>query len=112
MMLRRPKKLKAYLTSLTLCGLGMLFVYACTLVTPFGAQLTSIIDTPLLLTQTEAEAERKSHGCLSCNDGIETMHQSAGVRLCWSDCYCGNHDIALVSGVTAGSAEFESVKKK
>jgi hypothetical protein len=51
-----------------------------------------------LKRQTQAEADRKSAGCLSCHVGIEPMHESKRVKLGCSDCHGGN------SGVSAGGA--------
>jgi hypothetical protein len=51
-----------------------------------------------LKSQTRAEADRKSAGCVSCHVGIEPMHESPRVKLGCTDCHGGN------SGVSAGGA--------
>ena len=43
-----------------------------------------------LLRQTQAQADAKSAGCLSCHKGIEPMHASAAVRLGCTDCHGGD----------------------
>ena len=54
---------------------------------------------PKLLRQTQAEADAKSTGCLSCHNGIEPMHVSGQVNLGCADCHGGN------VGINAGSAK-------
>ena len=43
-----------------------------------------------LMRQTQAEADVKSRGCVSCHEGIEPMHASAAVRLGCTDCHGGD----------------------
>src|SRR5258706_12014795 len=45
---------------------------------------------PPLMRQTQAEADAKSAGCLSCHNGIEPMHASAAVKLACTDCHGGD----------------------
>jgi hypothetical protein len=45
---------------------------------------------PSLRTQTQAQADAKSAGCVTCHHGIEPMHASAAVRLGCTDCHGGN----------------------
>ncbi|HYC60243.1 MAG TPA: hypothetical protein VEK79_11830 [Thermoanaerobaculia bacterium] len=47
-------------------------------------------ESPSLQKQTQAQADAKSRGCLSCHAGIEPMHASAAVRLACTDCHGGN----------------------
>src|SRR5258708_26300806 len=47
-------------------------------------------ELPQLMLQTQAEADAKSAGCLSCHHGIEPMHASAAVKLACTDCHGGN----------------------
>src|SRR5258708_3606451 len=47
-------------------------------------------ELPPLMLQTQAEADAKSAGCLSCHHGIEPMHASAAVKLACTDCHGGN----------------------
>jgi hypothetical protein len=43
-----------------------------------------------LMRQTQAEADARSRGCVSCHEGIEPMHASAAVRLGCTDCHGGD----------------------
>ncbi|HXG01089.1 MAG TPA: hypothetical protein VNL69_09885, partial [Bacteroidota bacterium] len=43
-----------------------------------------------LLRQTQADADRKSKGCLTCHGGIEPMHKNPAVKLGCIDCHGGN----------------------
>ena len=45
-----------------------------------------------LLRQTQADADRKSKGCLTCHGGIEPMHKNPAVKLGCIDCHGGNAD--------------------
>jgi hypothetical protein len=106
----RAKKLNARLVVLMVGALAGFFIYACAKIGPSRPAWMS--ETPLLLTQTEAEAARKSRGCLSCHEAIEPMHESPAVRLGCTDCHGGDHEIALAAGAKPGSAEFDSTKQK
>jgi hypothetical protein len=46
-----------------------------------------------LMRQTQAEADAKSRGCVSCHEGIEPMHASAAVRLGCTDCHGGDASV-------------------
>lgn len=63
-----------------------------------------------LLRQTQAEADAKSTGCLSCHVGIEPMHDTPTVKLGCVDCHGGNND-ASGAGLAKGSPEYEAAKK-
>ena len=67
----------------------------------FGPQISVPRDTPKSsvtlpernwIDQTEAEAVKKSRGCLECHKGIEnhSMHTSPNVVLGCTDCHGGN----------------------
>src|SRR5947208_13950589 len=43
-----------------------------------------------LASQTRAQADTKSAGCLTCHKNIEPMHASPAVRLGCTDCHGGN----------------------
>ncbi len=66
-------------------------------------------DAPALLRQTQAEADAKSTGCLSCHTGIEPMHVSEQVKLGCTDCHGGNVD-ANAGGAEKGSAEYAAAQ--
>jgi len=69
---------------------------------------------PTLLTQTQAEADRKSAGCLTCHAGIDepTMHPTRTVRLGCTDCHGGDAAASTATGVARDSAQYEQVKRK
>jgi hypothetical protein len=72
--------------------------------TPIAAEAPP--DTaPALLRQTQAEADAKSTGCLSCHQGIEPMHASEQVKLGCIDCHGGNAGVQN-GGATPGSPEY------
>ncbi|HEX8170518.1 MAG TPA: hypothetical protein VF824_08260 [Thermoanaerobaculia bacterium] len=43
-----------------------------------------------LMEQTQAQADAKSRGCLTCHDGVEPMHASSAVKLGCTDCHGGD----------------------
>jgi hypothetical protein len=57
---------------------------------------------PDLLRQSQADADRKSKGCLTCHRGIEPMHKNTAVKLGCVDCHGGNAD-----GTTIQSAHVQ-----
>ncbi len=59
-----------------------------------------------LSTQTQAEADAKSRGCLSCHEGIEPMHASPAVKLGCTDCHGGD------AGVMATSRQDAEAKQR
>jgi LVIVD repeat len=52
--------------------------------------LASTLNAQTLLTQTQAEADAKSTGCITCHQNIEPMHVSPAVKLGCTDCHGGN----------------------
>jgi len=65
------------------------------------------VEASPLLRQTQAEADAKSIGCLSCHVGIEPMHAQEEVKLGCSDCHGGNSTVG-VGQATPGSAEYKA----
>lgn len=47
------------------------------------------------INQTQADADRKSKGCLTCHGGIEPMHKNTAVKLGCIDCHGGNPNATL-----------------
>src|SRR4051812_43648439 len=54
---------------------------------------------PQLRRQTQAEADAKSAGCVTCHKGIEPMHVSGAVNLGCTDCHGGNASVMPRAGV-------------
>ena len=68
----------------------------------------------LLINQTQADAGRKSEGCISCHVGVDepTMHTTGTVRLGCVDCHTGNPSVVVPAGAKPGSVEYENAKAK
>jgi hypothetical protein len=64
-----------------------------------------------LLRQTQAEADAKSAGCLSCHAGIEPMHESETVVIGCTDCHGGNA-LANSGGAPLGSDAYTAAQKE
>ena len=45
---------------------------------------------PNWIDQSQADADKKSRGCLECHIGVEPMHASKNVVLGCTDCHGGN----------------------
>src|ERR1700731_2411598 len=67
-----------------------------------------------LLTQTQAEAGRKSAGCVTChvNTDEPTMHSSGTVRLGCVDCHGGDPTASVSTGAPKDSAAYDQAKKQ
>src|SRR6202000_757394 len=63
---------------------------------------------PAPLKQSQADADRKSAGCLRCHTttGAVTMHTSPGVTLGCADCHGGNAGVFVPPGAAPNSAEY------
>jgi hypothetical protein len=63
--------------------------------------------------QTQAEADEKSAGCVSCHSPMDaaTMHQSPGVVLGCTDCHGGHADVAAPTGGAPDSAGYLDAKR-
>jgi hypothetical protein len=65
---------------------------------------------PNSIDQSQAEADRKSVGCISCHAGIESMHPSAQVVLGCADCHGGNPQFSAPRGTHKGDAGYDAAK--
>ncbi|MGB9069357.1 MAG: hypothetical protein WCC21_12385 [Candidatus Acidiferrales bacterium] len=67
-----------------------------------------------LITQTQAEADRKSAGCVSCHVNVDepTMHPTRTVRLGCTDCHGGDQAATIAPGTAKDSANYTQVKLK
>ncbi len=65
-----------------------------------------------LSNQTQAEAERKSAGCLSCHTQTDarTMHAAPSVRLGCTDCHGG--DVAVRKAGAEGSPDYQAARDR
>ena len=68
----------------------------------------------MLLLQSQADADQKSTGCLTCHTSTDspTMHTTGTVRLGCMDCHGGNSDIRITAGVVSTSAEYQGAKSQ
>lgn len=68
----------------------------------------------LLIRQTQADADRKSVGCISCHVSVDepTMHMTGTVRLGCVDCHTGSATVVVPAGAKPGSSEYENAKAK
>src|SRR6266481_7313244 len=67
-----------------------------------------------LLTQTQADADRKSAGCITCHVSTDepTMHPTGTVRLGCVDCHGGDAAASLPPGAATDSASYQQVKQQ
>jgi hypothetical protein len=67
-----------------------------------------------LLTQTQAEADRKTAGCVTCHVSTDepTMHPTGTVRLGCVDCHGGDATASIPNGTPNDSVAYERAKKQ
>jgi hypothetical protein len=67
-----------------------------------------------LLTQSQAEVDAKSAGCISCHTQTDspTMHETGTVHLGCTDCHGGNANIRAPEGSAIGQAGYDDAKKQ
>ncbi len=77
---------------------------------PARSQTTSDV----LLLQSQAEADRKSTGCMTCHTATDsaTMHSTGTVRLGCTDCHGGNAEARLASDAPKDSPQYDQVKSQ
>ena len=96
-----------HVTTVALAGLAVL------LATQAGPQAESR-PAATLITQSQAEADRKSAGCISCHTRTDepTMHPTGTVRLGCVDCHTGDPTVLVPAGAAPDSAAYEQAKKQ
>jgi hypothetical protein len=67
-----------------------------------------------LIMQTQAEADAKSSGCVSCHLNVDepTMHPTRTVRLGCTDCHGGDANAAITPATAKGSAAYAQAEAK
>src|SRR5678816_4955987 len=67
----------------------------------------------VLLLQSQADADRKSAGCITCHTATDsaTMHSTGTVRLGCTDCHGGNPEIPLAADAPKDSAQYAQAKR-
>jgi hypothetical protein len=71
-------------------------------------------DAPPVSGQSQAEADRKSTGCITCHTSTDepTMHPTKTVFLGCTDCHGGNSSISVATSTTPNSPEYHAAKEK
>ncbi len=71
-------------------------------------------DVPPVHGQAQAEADRKSSGCITCHTSTDepTMHPTKTVFLGCTDCHGGNSSISVASSTAPNSIEYNAAKEK
>ncbi|MCS6922257.1 MAG: hypothetical protein NZM07_10160, partial [Elioraea sp.] len=69
---------------------------------------------PAPATQSAAEAEAKSAGCVSCHEAVDrkTMHASAAVVLGCTDCHGGDATVHRPGGSASGDAAYRAAMER
>ncbi|MBZ5694575.1 MAG: hypothetical protein LAN36_04345 [Acidobacteriia bacterium] len=69
---------------------------------------------PTLITQTQAEADKKSAGCITCHAGIDepTMHPTRTVRLGCTDCHGGDASAGISPDTPKDSRDYAEAKRR
>jgi hypothetical protein len=98
-----------------LCALGvsaLSFFFALHANSKF--QVHASQDAPPSMGQSQAEADRKSAGCISCHTSTDepTMHPTKTVHLACTDCHGGNSSVSVAQGMAPDSAEYKAAKEK
>ncbi len=67
-----------------------------------------------LAKQGQADADRKSTGCVTCHTKTDSpsMHTATTVKLGCIDCHGGKVEVRAPEGVAAGSPSYEAAKKQ
>ena len=67
-----------------------------------------------LATQNQAEADRKSAGCMTChtNTDSQSMHTATTVKLGCVDCHGGRLEVRAPEGASPGSPAYEAAKQQ
>ncbi len=74
----------------------------------------SNVQPDVLLLQSQAEADRKSAGCITCHTATDsaTMHSTGTVRLGCTDCHGGNAEIRLTADAPKDSPQYDQAKAR
>jgi hypothetical protein len=67
-----------------------------------------------LSKQTQADADRKSAGCITCHTKTDSpsMHTATTVKLGCIDCHGGHVEVRRPDGIEPGSSTYDEVKKQ
>jgi hypothetical protein len=89
-------------------------VLVCLVATRTAGSAQTQDEGSVLLLQSQADADRKSAGCLTCHTSSDspTMHATGTVRLGCSDCHGGNSEARIATGNSQNSAAYAEAKKQ
>ncbi|HET7339826.1 MAG TPA: hypothetical protein VFL90_00065 [Methylomirabilota bacterium] len=76
------------------------------------APATPAVPESPLARQSQAEADRKSAGCMTCHTKTDSqsMHTATTVKLGCIDCHGGNNDVRKPEGAEQGAAAYDAAK--
>jgi hypothetical protein len=82
------------------------------LASPTASSVSAQGGDNILLLQSQADADRKSAGCLTCHTSTDnpTMHATGTVRLGCTDCHGGNSEVRLPAGSPQNSTAYAEAK--
>ena len=69
---------------------------------------------PAPASQTSAEAEQKSAGCMSCHTDTDSksMHASPAIQLGCTDCHGGDASVSIAAGIDRASAAYFEAQER
>ena len=109
----KPEQLRNYAPT-SRPGPVSVFVFLASLALLFAIEHRSRAQSPQLslLTQSQAEADRKSAGCITCHVSTDepTMHPTRTFRLGCTDCHGGDATAGVSAGTPKDSAAYEQAK--
>jgi hypothetical protein len=112
----RGKRIRRGLTrrSVAIVALLVILVFALEHGLPAQSRPQIQASEPSLITQTQAEADRKSAGCITCHVGVDepTMHPTRTVRLGCTDCHGGDATSAIRPGTLKDSQAYGQAEAK
>jgi hypothetical protein len=95
-----------------LCASALSFLLV--LFAEWSSPLHARQDAPMVRSQSQQEADRKSTGCITCHTSTDepTMHPTKTVFLGCTDCHGGNSSVSIAASTAPNSAEYNAAKEK
>ena len=86
----------------------------CLLAARTASSVSAQGDETVLLLQSQADADRKSAGCLTCHTSTDSpsMHATGTVRLGCTDCHGGNSEARIAPGSPQNSAAYAEAERQ
>jgi hypothetical protein len=78
-----------------------------------AASRTYVMTPPAPQSQTDADVQVKSAGCLSCHTATDrpTMHVTPAIKLGCVDCHGGNPTVSVAPGLSATSEQYKKARE-